>query len=131
MGLGEDDVQQVWFYILIDVMESLFLEDYFYLYFFISDYWSVMLGGGLMLYEFYLFVVSLEQFLNMFKDLFRKGFQEMGCSNSFRDIMIELFFYVDVIFFFYLVDDLNGSVCDLGVYVFFLFILFLLFFEIL
>lgn len=116
MGSGEDDAQQARLYTSTDAMESLPLEDHPHSYLSTSDYRSAMSGGGSMLHESHPLAASPEQPLNMFKDSFRKGFQETGRSNSFRDTMIEPPSYADAIFSPYLADDSNGSARDLGVH---------------
>lgn len=116
MGSGEDDAQQARLYTSTDAMESLVLEDNPHSYLSTSDYRSAMSSGGSVLHDAHPLATSPEQPIGMFKDSFRKGFQDSGRSNSFRDTMIEPPSYADAIFSPYMGDDSNGSARDLGIH---------------
>lgn len=112
MGSGEDDAQQARLYTSTDAMESLVLEDNPHSYLSTSDYRSAMSGGGSVLHDAHPLATTPE-----FKDSYRKGFQDSGRSNSFRDTMIEPPSYADAIFSPYMGDDSNGSARDsLGIH---------------
>lgn len=116
MGSGEGDSQQARLYTSTDAMESLVLEDNPHSYLSASDYRSAMSGGGSTVHEAHPLAASPEQPTGMFKDSYRKGFQESCGSNSFRDTMIEPPSYADAIFSPYMGDDSNGSSHDLGIH---------------
>lgn len=116
MGSGEDDAQQARLYTSTDAMESLVLEDNPHSYLSTSDYRSAMSGGGSVLHDAHPLATSPEKPIGMFKDSYRKGFQDSGRSNSFRDTMIEPPSYADAIFSPYMGDDSNGSARDLGIH---------------
>ena len=116
MGSAEDDAQQARLYSSTDAMESLVLEDNPHSYLSTGDYRSPMSGGGSTLHDAHPLATSLEQPIAMFKDTYRKGFQDSDRSDSFRDSMIEPPSYADAIFSPYMGDDSNGSSHDLGIH---------------